>query len=125
MRLVSRVEALERTRSTGDPDVAAVLAAGGRVGLVWTSEEFRVDPAQAAPGEHIAVDLVLLVDASEERPDVTRQMRTRERFTDDDNDSGLVYNLAGERIGRVVQAPRFGLIRWIREDLEVNPASAS
>jgi hypothetical protein len=127
MRLVSRLDALERRaeQSASDPDAAAVLAAGGRIGLVWTADEVRVDRAQSQPGEHVAVDLILVVDTSDEHPNVTRQMRIRERFSSDPEDAGIVYDLAGARVGRVVQVPRYGLIRWVREGDGGDDASAA
>ena len=115
MRLISRLDALEKQKrlqadSAPSPEIADQLAAGARIGIVWTASDFRVDPRQAAPGEHVAVDLVIERDQSENR-EQTGKLRTRERFTDDPDDLGLVYDLAGDRIGRVVAAPA-GYLRW-------------
>jgi hypothetical protein len=119
MRLVSRLDALQRrieadSDSTGDPELDELIASGVPIGVVWTSEEVVVDPAQARAGEHVAVDLVVDREASSDGCHPA-ELRTRERFSADPSDLGVVYNSAGVRIGRVMLAPR-GLLRWVRDD---------
>lgn len=89
MRFVRRVESLEgkMPRSAGRP-----------VGLCWSHDESRVDPAAAAPGEHVAIDVV---EDSETISGVTL-WSCSERFATG-RDLGTVRDIHGEELGRIVR----------------------
>ena len=105
MKLTRAVEALELAAAgkAAKPGRrgkrgASRAPAGSRVGLVWTVDETPLGRPLAS-GEFLATDLFRTGPAV----DGAGVQRVVERATLNPRDLGLVYDAAGERIGRVVR----------------------
>jgi hypothetical protein len=98
MRLLSKVRGLE---------AAASVKRRVAVGLVWTEDDVRVDPAAVRGGEHVALD-VRITGACGETP----LWQTTERVTADPADLGVVYGESGSAVGRVVRVDG-SLVEWV------------
>lgn len=96
MRLVGAVRRLEAGAAA-----ARARAKPGKVGIVWTKQDCRVDASVLAEGELIAVDITVLPGA-----DGSHWWRIAERVTADPADLGVVYRQAADgavsRVGAVV-----------------------
>ncbi|HEU0139865.1 MAG TPA: hypothetical protein VFQ79_09155 [Bryobacteraceae bacterium] len=90
MRLVGKVKQMEAARAKRASAVEAQ-------GIVWTEQEELLERPLAA-GEHLAVDVEVISDATGEVPAV---WRTRERATRTPGDYGVV-TCCGVRVGRVM-----------------------
>ena len=104
MRLLAKVRGLE-----------AVAVAGARArrqptGVVWTSDDVRVDPEAVGAGEHVALD-VRITGAIGETP----TWQTVERVSREASDLGVVYDAGGSAVGRVVRVDG-SLVEWAVSD---------
>jgi len=91
VRLIGAVKRLEgAARSRTRP---------AKVGIVWTSNEERVNAAELGPAEWIAVDISVRGGAT---PTAPVYWRIKERITGDPSDLGLLSDETGARVGRVV-----------------------
>ena len=100
MRLVRQVARLEAAAAR------ALEVEEAPVGLMWTSQESRVDGESLAEGEWVAVDLYL-----GDELDGVQYVRLVERATWQDTDLGWVYDGEGARVGRVVELDG-SLLTW-------------
>lgn len=101
-RLLRVVDELAKLRK----DRAAERAASKRrVGIVWSHCDHRVDDVELAEGEWLALDVTLGETVGE-----VDTWRTRERITRDPEDYGLVYDAAGDVVGRVAGRGAGGLV---------------
>jgi len=103
MKLTARVQRLAEAVSQ-----PAAERAPREMGIVWSTSETRVDPRNARPGDHVAVDLYI------EEPsngDVPAMVRVVERFTRVARDRGVVYDAAGRQVGRILRV-RGGVLEW-------------
>lgn len=104
-------------------DLAAAAKARPMPRLHWVSYDGRLDPAQLADGELIAVDVRLVHVFGGQTP----QWRLTERVTRDPGDLGLVRDRAGRVVGRVVSM-RGSLVDWEllvpESELQIEPVPA-
>lgn len=100
MKLLRKILRLEAAEDRRDEPLA--------FGLVWSSDEHKVDPSQSPDGSHVAHDIWLaggVEFAGVPRPGA------RQRFAEDPADLGLVYDAGGAAVGRVLSIDG-GVIRY-------------
>jgi len=102
MRLLSKVRGLEAS--------AQVSRRREPVGLVWTEDDVRVDPAAVRGDQHVALDVRIKGAVGE-----TPIWETVERYSSDPADLGVVYDAGGVRVG-VVRRVDGSLVEWAVTD---------